>query len=169
MDKSARFLLLGVVGIFAVGIIFLTLFHEQKNTLSVATPTAYYIAPPEIIPKSTTTPIRYDSDGTVISASRSPITIQAPRLPYGDAVKKYGGFRFQFSAGCTRVSPNTFVAKKGLRFMIDNRDDITHQFTVANQTVIIGPYNYGLIMATPAGKFSVSCDGVQRATITIAP
>jgi len=88
---------------------------------------------------------------------------------YGETANTYDGHRFQFSSNCNQVSPNSMVIKKGLKIMLDNREDKAHTFTFIGQKYQVGPYGYVIITAQPSGHYPIFCDGAQRVFIDIAP
>lgn len=88
-------------------------------------------------------------------------------LSYGELVKKYEGYRFQFSLNCTQVTPSSFVIKKGQKFMIDNRDDKKHVFSFGGQKYSLGAYGYAVVSTQLTGEQSVLCDGIQKVTVNV--
>jgi hypothetical protein len=99
----------------------------------------------------------------------APKTIaKEPVLTYMELIRKFEGYRIQFSNNCTQVSPTTFVIKSGGQFMIDNREDKNHTFTYDKKNYSVKPYGYAIVTTATAGRLKVSCDGVEKATITVA-
>lgn len=96
-----------------------------------------------------------------------PKTTTEKPLTYEEAVKKYPDTRFQFSNSCSRVFPSSFVIKKGLKFMIDNREDKFHIFSFLDQKYSVKPYGFVIVTAQTVGIQPVLCDGAQRATVNI--
>ncbi len=94
-------------------------------------------------------------------------TVKALVLSYTELVKKYEGYRFQFSNDCSQVSPNSFVIKTGYTFMLDNRENKEHIFTFDKVKYSVKPYGYAVVTAKSLGNQSVMCDGVQRAIVNV--
>ena len=94
-------------------------------------------------------------------------TVKALGLSYAELVKKYEGYRFQFSNGCSQVSPSSFVIKTGYTFMIDNREDKAHVFTFDKVKYSVKPYGYAVVTAKSLGDQSVLCDGIQRSIVIV--
>ncbi len=88
-------------------------------------------------------------------------------LSYAALVKKYEGYRLQFSNNCSQVSPNSFVIKKGLSFLIDNREDKEHIFSFSNQKYFVKSYGYIVVTTQAIGQHSILCDGVPRAMVNV--
>ncbi len=61
-------------------------------------------------------------------------------LSYNQALMIYGpqgnNYRIQIAANC-QATPSTLSLKKGVKFMLDNRDSVSHTFVVDNQNIIL--------------------------------
>lgn len=120
--------------------------------------------------ETTTTEARAEEKSAVVPALKRAITYKAPAATsYADVVKQYGDYRFQFSSNCRVVSPNGLVMKKGKKFMLDNKDDKTHIFTVGAQKYTVKAYGYAIATASVLGKQYVLCDGIQTASLNVVP
>ncbi|MEI6627168.1 MAG: hypothetical protein WCL61_01100 [bacterium] len=117
---------------------------------------------------STTTTSTKSTITNTKTSIKKPIIPTIPAPTYAELIKKYNGWRLQFSANC-QVTPGSFIIKKGSQFMIDNRDEIAHNFAFGATKYSIKPYGYAIVTASVVGTTYVLCDGIQRATITIAP
>jgi hypothetical protein len=115
------------------------------------------------------------STETMVTSTTSTVKIipktvkTTPPLAYGEMVKKYQGYIFQFDRDCTWVTPTSMVMKKGVKFVIDNRENKTHIFTFANNKYTLKAYNYVIVTAAPVGTNYISCDGAHRAVVKVAP
>jgi len=105
---------------------------------------------------------------TVTSTDNSRVFNAEKNIPlYVDMVKKFGGNRFQFSSDCTLVSPNSFVIKSGVQFMIDNRDSKAHVFNFSGQKYDVSGYGYAIVTASKIGIQPVFCNNVQRVMVNV--
>ncbi|HSR89529.1 MAG TPA: hypothetical protein VLK22_04030 [Candidatus Udaeobacter sp.] len=88
---------------------------------------------------------------------------------YLDALKIYrtSGYYFQFS-GCSG-KPGSLTLKKGVEFMLDNRDGVNHKIVVeGGQTFSIGAYGFAIATAPSAiGTHHITCDGGGSASILV--
>lgn len=91
----------------------------------------------------------------------------APVLNYAELIKKYEGYRFQFSSNCTQVTPNSVVIKSGSQFMIDNREDKSHTFVFDKQKYPVKAYGYAIVTTKTTGRLAILCDDAQRAVVTV--
>ena len=94
----------------------------------------------------------------------------AVTLPYAEALAKYGqnGYRFQFADNC-QIKPSSLVVKKGVRYMLDNRDDVAHRISVGSASYSLKAYGYAVPTASVAGAYNVYCDGRTVGKIHIEP
>lgn len=156
MTKNNK-IILGAVIVLAVGIMVWALLPKKYDP-SYGTPG--------------TAPSAEDKTSVSTSTTTAPkLTPKKPAavkpLGYGELVKKYEGYRFQFSVNCSQVTPSSFVLKKGEKFMIDNRDDKKHTFGFGGQKFSVGAFGYVIVTAQLAGDQYVLCDGVQRARVNV--
>lgn len=90
-------------------------------------------------------------------------------MTYDQAVAQYGtlgnNYRFQF-ADC-RGTPPILQIKKGVKFMIDNRDDSAHTFKVGAQSLRIGAWDFAILTASTLGQQNVTCDGGPNAILNV--
>ncbi len=106
-------------------------------------------------------------------AIKAPVRVKKPVPPasarYQSAVAIYGergtGYRFQF-AECSGV-PGELTMKKGVRYMLDNRDDQEHTFRVGPNAVNIPAWDIAILTAGPVGQWYVTCDGGGAAVIKV--
>lgn len=103
------------------------------------------------------------------SSAPKPATVSFPKN-YGEAFNAYSqsGNYFQFSE-CIPTGRNSLVLKKGLYFMIDNRDQVSHRFGVGNKSYNVAALGY-VIVPTPAtaGDYNITCDGAARVELKVA-
>lgn len=88
-----------------------------------------------------------------------------PTPSYTAAINDYGAARFQF-ANCSG-NPGSLTIAKGRTFMLDNRDNLTHQFAIANRIYQLKAYDFALVQITKPGNFPITCDGGGAAQVTI--
>lgn len=86
---------------------------------------------------------------------------------YGTALGIYGksGYRFQFSS-CSG-NPGSLTMKLGTKFMIDNRDDKSHQIAIGSQSYKLGAYDFAIISIKKVGSFNITCDGGGAAQVSV--
>jgi len=128
-----------------------TLSSTVSNTSST-TSTASVKAP--VVPKIT------------IKASPTPISATQKYL---DALKLYksSGYYFQF-VSCHGM-PGLLTLKKGKKFMLDNRDNISRKIAiVGGQSFKIAPYSFAIATApSTIGTHYITCDGGGAASIKV--
>lgn len=90
-------------------------------------------------------------------------------LSYSAALNIYrnSGYYFQFSS-CHGL-PGRISIKRGVKFMMDNRDDVARTLAINGKSYYVSSYNF-VIAAAPktAGKFFITCDGGGAATLHVA-
>jgi len=86
---------------------------------------------------------------------------------YADALKIYSasGYRIQI-VNCVST-PNSLTLKKGVKFMIDNRDSTTHKIKVDTTTYTVKGYGFVIAVAGKVGSTNLYCDGRNAAKIVI--
>lgn len=86
---------------------------------------------------------------------------------YGAALGIYGksGYRFQF-ANCSG-NPGYLTMKLGVKFMIDNRDNESHQITIGTKTYKLEAYDFAIVSIQKVGDFIITCDGGGAAHVLI--
>lgn len=86
---------------------------------------------------------------------------------YGDAINIYrtSGYRFQFS-NCSG-SPGTLTMKIGTKFMIDNRDNKSHQIGIGTKTYKLEAYDFAIVSIQKIGTFNITCDGGGAANVWV--
>lgn len=94
-------------------------------------------------------------------------TITVATKDYGAAVGVYGksGYRFQFS-NCSG-NPGTLTMKVGTKFMIDNRDNISHKISIGTKSYQLAAYDYAIVTIQKVGKFNITCDGGGSASVWV--
>ncbi|MDP2933269.1 MAG: hypothetical protein Q8N81_04010 [bacterium] len=90
-------------------------------------------------------------------------------LTFEQAMNLFGlfGYRYQF-VSC-RGMPGNFIMKQGVKYMLDNRDPITHNFQVASDNFLIPGYDFAIGKAHDLGNHMITCDGGGASSITIVP
>jgi hypothetical protein len=86
---------------------------------------------------------------------------------YGTAKGIYGenGFRFQF-VDCSG-KPGFLTMKLGVKFMIDNRDNKSHQIAIGAKTYKLEAYDFAIVSIQKIGDFIITCDGGGAAHVLI--
>lgn len=86
---------------------------------------------------------------------------------YTDALEIYGksGYRLQIS-NCSGT-PGSFTLKMGVKFMLDNRDNKTHQIVVGTRSYRLAAYDFAIVSINKAGIFNATCDGGGAASILV--
>jgi hypothetical protein len=110
-----------------------------------------------------------DETPTEESQSEANATPAAKRLTYTEALSIYGaqgtGYHYQF-VNC-RGTPGQLTMKKGTKFLLDNRDNASHKFTIGSQTYSLGKYGFAVITARDLGTYNILCDGGGAASIFV--
>lgn len=111
---------------------------------------------------------------TVTTPKKSTTPVTSPMSAtqrYLDAIRVYKsvGYYFQF-VNCHGL-PGSLTLKKGKKFMLDNRDNVTHKITVqGGQSFQIGAYNFAIATApSTVGTHYITCDGGGAASIVVQP
>lgn len=88
---------------------------------------------------------------------------------YLDAIKVYKttGYYFQF-VECSGM-PGSLTLKKGTKFMLDNRDGVSHKIAIqGGQSFKIGAYDFAIATApSQVGTHFITCDGGGAAKILV--
>ena len=86
---------------------------------------------------------------------------------YGAALNIYGksGYRFQFVA-CSG-NPGYLTMKLGTKFMIDNRDNKSHQIGIGTNIYKLEAYDFAIVSIQKIGDFNITCDGGGAAHVLI--
>ncbi|MDO8625841.1 MAG: hypothetical protein Q7K39_00045 [Candidatus Magasanikbacteria bacterium] len=94
-------------------------------------------------------------------------TFTAVTKSYATALGIYAksGLRFQFSK-CSGT-PGSLYIKQGVKFMIDNRDNTSHQIGIGPKTYTLGAYNFAIVSVQKAGSYNITCDGGGAAHVTV--
>lgn len=83
---------------------------------------------------------------------------------YGEAVAKYD-YRFQF-VNCSG-NPGSLTMKLGVKFMIDNRDNSSHQIAIGTNIYKLEAYDFAIVNIQKVGDFIITCDGGGAAHVLI--
>ena len=75
---------------------------------------------------------------------------------YGEAITTYD-YRFQF-ANCSG-NPGSLTMKLGTKFMIDNRDNASHQISIGTNIYKLEAYDFAIVNIQKVGDFIITCDG----------
>ncbi len=86
-------------------------------------------------------------------------TEQVPTKNYTAAMATYGtnGARFQF-VGCS-ATPGTMSLKRGISFMLDNRNAEAHTIAIGQASYRLKGYDYAIVTVQKAGVYPITCDG----------
>ena len=75
---------------------------------------------------------------------------------YGEAVTTHD-YRFQF-VNCSG-NPGSLTMKLGTKFMIDNRDNASHQISIGTNIYKLEAYDFAIVNIQKVGDFIITCDG----------
>ncbi len=123
---------------------------------------------------STTTPSTDDVttvDAVVKGGATAPQnsggTHVVPTQDYTSAIAQYGksGFRFQF-VNCIST-PIKLTMKKGVKFMLDNRDNKAHAMAVGKTRYLLRPYDFAIVSIQKPGTYDITCDSFNRASVNV--
>lgn len=92
-------------------------------------------------------------------AAIQPVTTLSATEKYQQALNTYrsAGAYFQF-VGC-HANPGTLSIKRGVSYMIDNRDKAAHTIKVGNvSSYRVGGYGYAIVKAPAPGRYYITCD-----------
>lgn len=130
-----------------------------SSTLTAATTTPSSTQQTQTKPKTTAT-YQKPSSSTSLSATQR----------YIDALKIYktSGYYFQFLK--CHGQPGSLTIKKGKKFMLDNRDSVSHKIAFTGQSYRIGGYGFAIATAPlKPGTYFITCDGGGAASILVQP
>lgn len=90
---------------------------------------------------------------------------------YLDAIRVYKSVGYYFQFVDCHGSPGSLTLKKGKKFMLDNRDNVTRKIAVqGGQTFQVGAYNFAIATApSTVGTHFITCDGGGAASILVQP
>ncbi len=111
---------------------------EKTTTPTVKT------APPTIAVKSVTTPLNYTQ-----------------------ALNLYRGAGAYFQLVKCNGNPGMISLKKGVKFMVDNRDRVTHRIGLGKSVFTIKPYGFLILTASYPGTSPLTCDGGGAAQLNV--
>lgn len=91
----------------------------------------------------------------------------AKAFTYSQAVQQYDdlGYRYQF-ANCSGL-PGTFTIKRGVKFMLDNRDSVRHVIGIGTNKYTVPAYGYAIISVNTPNAYYITCDGGGAAEIKV--
>lgn len=132
----------------------------------------HYEPVPQPAPQPTTPP----QPATPSTAANAPVTVHidvTPRSSSGSAdqyswalsIYKERGSIFQF-VEC-RGTPGSLSIKRGVQFMLDNRDAKPHVIGVGSTKFVLGPYDYVIATAQMLGVNFITCDGGGSAQLIV--
>jgi len=144
---------------------------SEPAPVTTTTPQNNAVTVPVTVPV-TTSPTTTKAAPKVIKKTTSPTTnISSPaaELSYNEAVAKYGGsgYRMQF-IGCSAV-PGSMTVKKGVKFMLDNRNDKPHTIGVGTASYKLAAYGWVAVSISAEGKINITCDGGGSGFINVQP
>lgn len=135
---------------------------QSLNTNAI-TPNTNAITPASITEKkAVTTPKPAVIQKTTSAAPSKPVSES-----YESALNKYrtsGGY-FQL-ANC-RSTPGTISIKRGVKFMIDNRDPVPHRIKVGDTAYQVAGYGFLIITPTTLGTNYLTCDGGGSGMVSV--
>lgn len=125
------------------------------------------------VPEVVTTPVVVTTTVTapvvqtpVVKKPTAPQPTQAV-LDYNATVKVYdaSGYRLQI-VNCS-ARPGAMVVKRGMKFMIDNRDDATRTIAVGTQKYTLKPYGWTVTSVAKAGQYNITCNGGGAGSLNV--
>lgn len=170
MDNNRRYLLIGLGVLVLILIAYLTWSRSQtanntQNNEQTPSPTSSLVQAAITTSTTTSTPATVGTRKPLAKVS-TPISATQKYL---DALKIYKntGYYFQFS-NC-HASPGTLTMKRGKKFMLDNRDGVSHKIAIYKfQTFSVGAYGFAVATApSKAGTYYITCDGGGSASILV--
>lgn len=160
MSKKYTYLAAGLA-VILLAVISYFVFWKKPNTGPVV-PAKNLSTSTAVTPSATPAPKKSSAP------TAAPLTATQKYL---DAIRIYKsvGYYFQF-VNC-HGAPGSLTLKKGKKFMLDNRDNITRKIAVqGGQTFQVGPYNFAIATApATAGTHYITCDGGGAAAIVVQP
>jgi len=75
------------------------------------------------------------------------------------------GYRFQFS-NCSG-NPGSLDIKLGTKFMIDNRDNESHEIVIDTKKYQLAAYDFAIVSVQKAGSVNITCDGGGAAHVQV--
>lgn len=127
------------------------------TTLEITTTTAAAAIKKTTVIKKTTTPVKTPS--TSLSATDDYLKARN--------IYQTSGYYFQF-LNC-RGTPGILTVKKGVKLMLDNRDDKMRKIVFIGKLYNVNAYGYVVVTADKLGKHYITCDGGGAAQITVQP
>ncbi|MBI2444473.1 MAG: hypothetical protein HYV42_04515 [Candidatus Magasanikbacteria bacterium] len=131
-----------------------------------------YPPPAEFVPP----PATATDSGSARPATRAaaapaakPATAPTRNLSYTDAVKTYRTSGAYFQLVNCRGTPGTINLKKGVPFMIDNRDAKAHRVEVGGQAYQLKAYGFAIVTSQTIGINYITCDGSGAAGVNVQP
>ena len=119
-----------------------------------------------------TTPSESTATSTANAPAKSSSKTIAPLSAtqrYLDAIRIYKNVGYYFQFVSCHGSPGSLTLKAGKKFMLDNRDNVTHKIAVqGGQTFQVGAYNFAIATApSTIGTHYITCDGGGAASIIV--
>lgn len=103
------------------------------------------------------------------STTQSGAVKPVKRLTYTEAMKIYGpqgnNLRFQFVT--CQGTPGRLSVKKGVSFMLDNRDNAKHAIAIGTQKYNLGAYGFAVVSVPKTGLYKITCDGGGSAEVLV--
>ncbi len=151
----------------AAGVVLLSLasyfiFSNKGNQLTTIT----------ISDKITATSTSATSTTATPKKSTTPVTSpMSATQRYLDAIRVYKSVGYYFQFVSCHGSPGSLTLKKGKKFMLDNRDNVTRKIAVqGGQTFQIKAYDFAIATApSTLGTHYITCDGGGAASIMVQP
>jgi hypothetical protein len=149
---------------------------ETSESSSYKLPVSEPIPPatsdsPRVIPPTTAqieaakVKIQGNNAGTLKVKSTTTTPVKSP-LKYAEALAVYqkSGYLIQFDSCHGR--PGRLTLKKGVKFMMDNRDSKAHTLAVGTDPHFVNAYGFVIVAApSPAGRYDITCDGGGAAVL----
>lgn len=107
-----------------------------------------------------------------LRASANPARVRIASAPQNTVdytatlnVYRAKGYYYQF-VNCSG-NPGYFSVKKGVPFMLDNRSDRAHTFTVGGVDYPTPAYGFAVVTASTLGQYNILCDGGGAASLNV--
>lgn len=98
---------------------------------------------------------------TSAPVAKNPTSQPSSKLPYAEAVKRFGVQRIQFNGQC-QATPTSNIYKVGLELMLDNRADVERLINFSGKAYRIPAYDYTVVKLTTPGIIYIDCGSSQN-------
>ncbi len=108
----------------------------------------------------------------VSSTEKMSDTVQPPKTAftpknYGEALNYYRSLGAYFQLVKCSSTPGMISLKKGVKFMVDNRDAVAHKIGLGKTIYTVRPYGYLVLVAPGTDSVPLTCDGGGSAMLNV--